>query len=186
MIQINLLPFRAARKTENIRRQISLFFLSILLVGLILGAVFVNQANKARNLTRKVNEIQQKVDAKKKVAQKVDKLKKQLNILNQKTKVIAKLDKNRKDPLILLDTMSGLVIPNRMWFESLVARGNTVVIKGKALDNKTTADFMKSVERSPLFSSVSLKVVKGKKLKSFEVTCKKAGKKTAAKGKAKK
>jgi type IV pilus assembly protein PilN len=32
MIRINLLPFRAARKKENIRRQVSIFILSLILV----------------------------------------------------------------------------------------------------------------------------------------------------------
>ena len=36
MIRINLLPYRAARKKENIRRQIGIFFLSLLVVVAIL------------------------------------------------------------------------------------------------------------------------------------------------------
>jgi type IV pilus assembly protein PilN len=36
MIRINLLPFRAARKKENIRRQVSVFLLSLILVLSIL------------------------------------------------------------------------------------------------------------------------------------------------------
>jgi len=36
MIKINLLPYRAARKKENIRKQISIFFFSFVLVVVIL------------------------------------------------------------------------------------------------------------------------------------------------------
>ena len=39
MIRINLLPFRAARKKENIRRQVSIFVLSLFLVGVIMGGI---------------------------------------------------------------------------------------------------------------------------------------------------
>ena len=35
MIRINLLPFRAARKKENVRRQVSVFLLSLVLVVII-------------------------------------------------------------------------------------------------------------------------------------------------------
>ncbi|HAR33905.1 MAG TPA: pilus assembly protein PilN, partial [Desulfobacter sp.] len=37
MIRINLLPFRLARKKENIRRQVSVFFLSLIFIFLALG-----------------------------------------------------------------------------------------------------------------------------------------------------
>ena len=45
MIRINLLPFRAARKKENVRRQISIFLLSFvfLLVAVIYYNVNLNQ-----------------------------------------------------------------------------------------------------------------------------------------------
>ena len=36
MIRINLLPFRAARKKENIRRQVSIFLLSLAFLLIIL------------------------------------------------------------------------------------------------------------------------------------------------------
>ena len=42
MIRINLLPFRAARKKENIRRQISVFALSVVCLALLMGFVFLN------------------------------------------------------------------------------------------------------------------------------------------------
>ena len=35
MIRINLLPFRAARRRENVRRQTSIFFLSVVLVTIV-------------------------------------------------------------------------------------------------------------------------------------------------------
>ena len=40
MIRINLLPFRAARKKENVRRQISVFLLSFALI--IIAVVYWN------------------------------------------------------------------------------------------------------------------------------------------------
>ena len=40
MIRINLLPFRAARKKENVRRQISIFLLSFALI--IIAVVYWN------------------------------------------------------------------------------------------------------------------------------------------------
>ena len=54
MIRINLLPFRAARKSENIRRQVSLFLLSLIFVILVMGYFQIS-------LTSKINEINDKI-----------------------------------------------------------------------------------------------------------------------------
>ena len=40
MIKINLLPFRAAKKLENIRMQISVYMLTVVLVLLVHGFLF--------------------------------------------------------------------------------------------------------------------------------------------------
>jgi type IV pilus assembly protein PilN len=40
MIRINLLPFRAARKKENIRRQVSIFGLTVLFMFTLMGYFF--------------------------------------------------------------------------------------------------------------------------------------------------
>ena len=54
MIRINLLPYRAARKKENIRKQISIFFFSFLLIVVIL--LFYNMSFQKRidNLNTKI------------------------------------------------------------------------------------------------------------------------------------
>ncbi|RLB32469.1 MAG: pilus assembly protein PilN, partial [Deltaproteobacteria bacterium] len=41
MIRINLLPFRAARKKENIKRQISIFVLTTLFAFAAMGYVYI-------------------------------------------------------------------------------------------------------------------------------------------------
>ena len=49
MIRINLLPFRAARKKENVRRQISMFCLSVFFVAIALfyyNSVLANQVQE--------------------------------------------------------------------------------------------------------------------------------------------
>ena len=47
MIRINLLPFRAARKKENVRRQVSVFLLSFVLI--IIGVFYYNMWLGNRN-----------------------------------------------------------------------------------------------------------------------------------------
>jgi len=159
MIRINLLPFRAARKKENVRRQVSIFFLSFFLVVIILGYLHISLGNKIANLKAKIETIKKEVAKYEKINKEIASLKKKLEILKKKTSVIESLEKNRFEPVRLLDTMSLKVIAKRMW-----------------LDNKTVADFMTRLQGSGLFSAVKLKTIKKTKikdsdLKSFKISC---------------
>jgi type IV pilus assembly protein PilN len=123
--------------------------------------ISTQQLNELTVLTKEIAEIKQK-----------------LGIIKKKTVVIKNLELNRKASVILLDTMTSVVIPNRMWFTSISAISDSVEIIGLALDNKTVADFMIQLEGSKLFSSVSLKtlkqqVIKDVVLKNFEISCRK-------------
>ena len=57
MIRINLLPYRAKKRVENIRRQVSVFLLSfsVIIVGMFYYNVTLN--NKIDELNNKVDEI---------------------------------------------------------------------------------------------------------------------------------
>ncbi len=186
MIRINLLPFRAARKKENIKRQITIFFLLIILVvaGLFYGNGFF--AKKIDLLNGEIAQINRELASKTKAAKEVDQIKKELDELKQKTEVINSLATNRRAPVELMDAMTQLVVKKRMWFTSFSAVANTISIKGIALDNQTIADFMTRLEESSLFSSVNLDSSKKEtykqtfNLKSFAITCQKTPKNAEA------
>lgn len=176
MIRINLLPFRAARKKENVRRQVSIFFLSIFLVVIVLGYFHISLGNKILSLKAKIETTKKEVAKYEKINKEIASLKKKLEILKKKTNVIESLEKNRFEPVRLLDTMSLKVIAKRMWFKSFKSGDKTVEIEGLALDNKTVADFMTRLQGSGLFSAVKLKTIKKTKikdsnLKSFQISC---------------
>ena len=175
MIRINLLPFRAARKKENIRRQVSIFFLSFFFVVFVLVYYHISLNSSISSLEAKKVTINKEVAKFKKINTEIASLKKKLETLNKKTKVIESLEKNRFEPVRLLDTMSLKVIAKRMWFKSFKSRGNTVEVDGFALDNKTVADFMTRLQGSGLFSAVRLKSIKKVRvnesdLKSFQIS----------------
>jgi type IV pilus assembly protein PilN len=179
MIRINLLPFRVARKKENIRRQISIFLLLILLTAVALvwyTRVIDNQILVVKEKTKQVNAQILKYKEK---ADRVARIKKDLKILKEKLEIVSSLQKQREKQLILFDGMTDLIVPGRMWIESFKTNKNSVTIKGIAFDNPTIAEFMEKLERSSLFSKVDLKTAKMKKfkdslmLKSFELLCRK-------------
>ena len=56
MIRINLLPFRAARKKENIRRQVSIFVLSLAFLLIILFYYNWNLGSKIDGLNAQIKQ----------------------------------------------------------------------------------------------------------------------------------
>jgi type IV pilus assembly protein PilN len=84
MIRINLLPFRAARKKENIRRQVSIFMLSLVLVVIVAAWFNYLLSGKIESLNRKVADTKAQVEKYNKINQEIAEIKKKLSILNQK------------------------------------------------------------------------------------------------------
>lgn len=185
MIRINLLPFRAARKKENIRRQISYFILTIFLIVAIMGFFNIRLNKRVETLDTDVRNSRAELVSYQKKAREVDSIKKQLSNLKTKMEIMESLEYSRKEPVRLLSAMSDMIIPKRMWFESLTDQGDRLKINGIAFDNKTVADFMTNLEKSPIFSSVNLQTLKlssikkSMDLKSFEIICTKAPQKIA-------
>jgi len=194
MIRINLLPYIQARKQENVRKQVSVFFLGLVFIGIGLYyamTVFDRSLEKERN---RLNLAKAELDQMKKVTKEIDEIKKKLSTIRKKTEIIRSLETDRKSSVILLERLSDAVVAQRMWFTGLTETNDTVGIAGMALDQTTVADFMKRLENCGLFSAVVLKsikhqVIKGAELKQFDVVCRKIQKtpppkdKEAAKGK---
>jgi type IV pilus assembly protein PilN len=156
MIRVNLLPVRAARKKENIRRQASIFFLTVFF-GLCVMAYL------AFSLSRSISEMNEKIaQAEKELAElqvvinQLQALKDRLNTLQAKMDVIQRLETNRTGAVLVMDLMTSLVIAQKMWLTSLTETGGRMSLAGLAVDNKTVADFMTRLEQSPFFDQVIL------------------------------
>ena len=176
MIRINLLPFRAARKKENIRRQVSIFMLSLVFLLIIFFYYNFSLGNKVDSLNASIKNTKTELAKYTKINDEIAQIKKKLNDLKKKLTVMKTLEANRFEPTRLLDIMTQVVVPKRMWFTNLVSKGGKVKINGVALDNKTVADFMVRLEDCGLFKEVDLKTLKRRKnktadLKSFTIIC---------------
>jgi type IV pilus assembly protein PilN len=176
MIRINLLPFRAARKKENVRRQISIFTLSFFF---ILAALFYYNlvlANQVAELEEGV--VNARIDLKKydAINKEIKILQKKLKLLKQKTKVIEDLATSREDAVRLMDMMTKVMVPGRMWLSSFSATGSSVKLSGTAINNKTVADFMTNLQKVEQFKDVNLLLTSRKDykanvfFKSFSIT----------------
>ncbi len=176
MIRINLLPFRAARQKENIRRQVSIFLLSLAFLLIILFYYNWSLGNKIDGLNANIKHTKSELNKYDKINKEIAEIKKKLSNLKKKMAVMETLEANRFEPTRLLDTMTQAIVPKRMWFTRLESKDKSVKINGIALDNKTVADFMVRLEQTGLFSAVNLNTLKQSKvgksnLKSFQISC---------------
>lgn len=187
MIRINLLPFRAARKKENIRRQVSIFFLSLMLVTILAVIIHVGFNRKIAGLNQQIETTKTQVAKYNKINEEIAEIKKKLAVLDKKIEVIQTLDMNRKAPVRLMDSMTQLLVANRMWFTRMDYKEASIKLDGIALDNQTVADFMTRIQDFADYQEVKLASIKQERftkkdlnLKRFGVTFKKAAPKLDA------
>ena len=197
MIKINLIPFREIEKKENIRRQVTIAILSVILVIVVMAYYYLRLKNTITNMTAKIESTKIELASTELAAKEVDKIKQELNKLNKKIDVIKTIEANRKSSIKLLDNMTKMVDEQatlvaagyvtegagkpikRLWFTSFQAIGPIININGIALDNKTVADFMTRLEASEIYKNVNLNTLKKEtinnlNLKRFVITCQKS------------
>ncbi|MGD9731035.1 MAG: PilN domain-containing protein [Desulfamplus sp.] len=179
MIRINLLPFRAARAKENIRKQVSIFLLLVVFVLLSMAYATTFVDRKIDKLENAITQINAQIKEYKAKADEVTAIEKALKILEDKLNVVRNLESMRKEPVVLLEAMTRLVVPEQMWVTYIQTSDTSVVLRGIAFDNRTVADFMTNLENSTLFKSVDLQTLQMQdmqavKVKAFEILSNKA------------
>jgi type IV pilus assembly protein PilN len=186
MIRINLLPYRAVRKKENVRRQVSIFSLSLLLVLVVLVWIHFFLGSKQKILKTNVEDTKKELASYKEKDQRIRELQEKLADLEKRTQVIKDLEENRHEPVYIMDNLTQKVVESRMWLTRLAIKDQQMDLAGVAMDNKTVADFMDNLQAitkpkqvaSPLFPEIDLKQVQVEKvqnsnLKSFQIIAKK-------------
>lgn len=189
MIRINLLPFRAVRKKENIQKQIIIYFISIILVLAPLIWYQGKLKKQIEVLGSTITDTEKELKRQEKIAKEVDKYTKKLNDLKKKMEIVQTLEEGREATFDLLLDLTDVMVPKKMWFKDLRIRENEtrekkdrflvieVSISGIAFDDKTVATFMESLQNLERFASVTLQVSetvqvnKELELKQFRLDC---------------
>ena len=156
MIRINLLPVRVFRRKENVRRQVSIFILTVLFLVGVMGFLFVKNNNA---LTEKLDEKKKAADRvatlQKKVKE-VRELEEERTKIQEKLRVISNLEKRRIGPIRVLDELSRRMPNQRAFLLSLVQAKNKLALKGLAMDNSTVAVIIQQLEASEFLQNVEL------------------------------
>jgi len=179
MIRINLFPFRAARIKENIRRQVTVYLLSVIFLIAVMSYYFLDLNGKVKSLRRDQDAKEKELASFKDINIKIGKLKKTIAEVEVKLKTIKGLEKGKTGPVKLLDDIATSVPKDKLWLTTLREEKGVLTLVGTAMDNETVADFMNRLESTVSLKSVQLVRTKQKKmkelklsLKDFELSCK--------------
>ncbi|MBU4426759.1 MAG: PilN domain-containing protein [Proteobacteria bacterium] len=169
MIRINLLPFRAARKKENIRRQISVFVLSVVCLALLMGFVFLNLSRNVAALETDMSSKKKELATYAETTKKIEELKKKITEVRAKLNVIKELESKKTGPVLLLDELSMAVPKEKLWLTDLNEKNGILTLKGTAMDNDTVALFMTNLENAKHVVSVDLQTAKLNNLPKYKL-----------------
>jgi type IV pilus assembly protein PilN len=156
MIRINLLPFRAARKRENIRRQISIYALVVIFILLVFGYYTIHLKGTVSELKAKEKQANTELASYKKVLDEIKQLESKIKEIKTKLDVINELEKGKTGPVLLLADVADSVPEDKLWLTSYAESGGTLTLTGTAMDNETVALFMNNLENTERINSVDL------------------------------
>lgn len=155
MIRINLIPYRVARQQQQISQHLGNFIGVIVLAGVLsMGAHMMASAQlddlkvEATQLTAKNQELKEKIG-------KIEHLDALRVEVERKLEIIDQLQKGRFRSLMTLNEIAQ-VIPKNVWLTSIKDSSEEIGLEGLAESNKAVANFMRMLDRSPLFSNVKL------------------------------
>ena len=171
MIRINLLPIRAFKRREKLRKQVFLYLVTIALLIGAMAVLYLNEYSAVRELRVEKAELAAKEADLAKTVKEVAELKKEQEDLQRKVDVIQSLEERRQGPVRVLAEISRRLPEQRAYLESLskkfVNGKDTITMTGIALDNETIAAYMSDLESTDLFTNVELVYSRGPEVKAM-------------------
>ena len=176
MVRINLLPVREIKRRAQAKQQLTMFALAMVCFFSLLGIVGFMQSSKAGQLQQEVTNINQEKQRYTKILNEIKKLEQDKALLEKRIAVIDKLKAESSLTVHILDEVANTTPTKRMWLNSLSQSGSNLQLSGMALDNRTIAQYMEELEKTPFINSVnltnsSLQAFAGRNLKSFSLSC---------------
>ena len=175
MIRINLLPVRALRVRQRAQKQVGVYALAVAVLIVFMVLVYLNGNSALTDLNKKIKTLEAKESSLKKIRTEVTKLDEQKELLQEKLKIIADLERQRKGPVRVLDELSMVVPAEEAWLTRIRQAGSNLTLEGIALNNETVSKFMIDMEKSDLFSGVAgrtrQQIINDRRLMYFSITC---------------
>ncbi|HYA39997.1 MAG TPA: PilN domain-containing protein [Syntrophobacteraceae bacterium] len=177
MIQINLLPVRLQKQKEGARQIASIYLLSIVLAGAIIGFLWIRYDGEIGARKKELSSLQQEVGKYARFEAALQQIQKTKEIVDKKREVIKDLQGDRDAVVRMLALLSIQVPPEKMWFDKLTQTGSSVTLDGVAQSNEAIVEFMRNLEASPYIEKGSINLVLSRqfavremKLREFQLT----------------
>ena len=169
MIRINLLLVREVKRRLELRKQLQLA--AVLLVLVVAYGVYSywGQTQERRDREDELQQIQAELDTLEKILKEVEAFEERTALLQRQLEAIRSIKTNQGLPAPYLDEISNR-LPEQVWLVGLHETGKRIRIQGKSLNgNPGVADFMQSIESSPLFGTAELVESKTEEIQKLQV-----------------
>jgi len=158
MIRINLLPYRKQLRQKQTIQHLSYVVAVVVIVLAIIVGLNAYIEGVLSDLQQEKMQLQQKNAA---LAKKIGKLRgldKLRSDVESKLALVDRLQEGRFETLNTLNEIAK-IIPENVWFTSMVDRGGRLKYTGYAESNKAVANFMRALDQSKLFENIALQVI---------------------------
>ena len=155
MMRINLLPHRAEKRRAKQIQFIALGVITVILAGILVGAVQVAIDAKIAYQERRNAYLKQETAVLDKQIEEIKKLREQTQALLARKNVVEGLQSTRSDTVHLLDQMLR-ILPDGVYIKTLKQSGDKINMVGYAQSNSRISTLMRAVEDSPWLEAPSL------------------------------
>ena len=155
MIRINLLPSEEVERAADQRQQLATVGLIVAVAAFVLVVMHSWQAARFAATNRHVTQVTAELQSIAGPYGDVLKIQAQQRELEEKLKVISRLEARSAGPVRMLADLSSAT-PEKLWLTELSEAGGTVHIVGFSVDEQTIADFLRRLGGSTTFSGVDL------------------------------
>lgn len=156
MIKINLLP-KEARKRVGFVQQIVLMSLMLVVTFVGIGFYWSYLDGVIEQKKQEIASTQARLQELQKIIDEINKFEAQRVALEQKLAVIAKLEKEQKLPVRMLDEVYK-TLEEDLWLTSFAQQTDALMVNGSALSNPVVSDYMRNLQESKFFKDVELVV----------------------------
>ncbi len=161
MANINLLPWREKLRAQRKREFGMAVLLSVLVTGA--GLFFWHRYNEGliEYQEQRNNYLRQEIARVNQQIKEIRDLEKTRKQLIARMKVVASLQSQRPLVVHLFDELV-TTLPDGVYLDSVVQRGKTITVQGKAESNARISAYMRNIEASPWLDKPVLRVIQQK------------------------
>jgi type IV pilus assembly protein PilN len=168
MIRINLIPYRIARRQQQIWYHLRVFAGAIIIALLLVLAAHTIASMELSDLKDNVVQLKEQNRILNEKIGKINDLDDLRAEVEHKLRIVDSLQEGRFRSLKTLNEMAK-VIPDNIWLTEIRDNSATIKLNGFGESNKAIASFMRLLDQSRLFSNIRLGGIKRVKIEGLPV-----------------